>query len=149
MILSQTTSTLLFEPFLWNDISDMPDLGIAMLSGACKKQNIEVKVVASQSLFIKHVFLYDIHELFEYVSNMEDIPTYLKKYFIIIQKLIQQGDIQYVQNHLRMIYSRILSRKWIDFLDSELVEYATSLLQAITELYKYLLLEKIILIYLF
>ena len=49
--------TLLFEPLLWHDVVDYPDLGAACLQGALQESGIRSKLVCTQLAYIEKLFL--------------------------------------------------------------------------------------------
>lgn len=59
-------SVLFFEPLLWNDVVDYPDLGAACLQGALKEQQIESKLICTQLEYLKNLFL-------DYATDIENL----------------------------------------------------------------------------
>ena len=108
-------SVLFFEPLLWNDIVDYPDLGAACLQGVLKRQNIASKLICTQLEYLKHLFL-------DYATVIENLFCSLsqdeKERYPTLYELESS-----FREHFANLYQRYYSHKWTDYLDAELTSF--------------------------
>jgi hypothetical protein len=103
----------LFEPFIWDDINDYPDLGCAILVGACLKNNISIKLISSQRLFLKAFFK-------DFVDEMYDLfllhKTANPLSFRLLNDIAKKGR-TYFKTYLNNLYDNYFEKKWSTYLD--------------------------------
>jgi hypothetical protein len=101
-----------FEPWLWKDITDYPDLGTAMLMGAYKLHSIPADLVCTQSVYIEELFLERTTQLKSlYFALPDDVKL---KY----QQLGASADD--FKKTMKELYHRYYSHRWMDYFDAKL-----------------------------
>lgn len=129
---------LLFEPFLWNDINDYPDLGSAMLVGACKKERIDIQLVPTQRKYL-HWFFNDIENVIALLKRPE--TKRIRPRIDNLLFLHKNGE-RFFHDSLRRLYTRLTVKNWQNFLDGEYLIKAITIFKEITALNEYFLYKK-------
>jgi len=129
---------LLFEPFIWNDINDYPDLGSAMLVGACKRRFIDVRLLPTQRMCLDWFF-----------NNTEDISELLsRKQTKAIRNSIKHISSLYTKGKfqsfcsLGVLYNKLTIKNSANFLDTKSLAEAVTLFREITALNEFFLLQE-------
>lgn len=124
---------LLFEPFLWNDIVDYPDLGAATLVSACRHANVSVELFVTQKEIIRNLFCFSSKEI---KDLLRDLSSPMKgKYPLLVQ---HYDDLN---TYLQSIYNRYYSKRWEEYFNAELTKLMQMLFRELIDLQSYWYLE--------
>lgn len=117
---------LQFEPLLWTDIIDYPDLGVAMLMGVYNNNSLQSKLICTQLQYIEEMFLNYADEL-EYLFKSKSIE--------------EQNNFQHLKSiknsfseSFNTIYCRYYSKLWTNYLNATLTIQFKQLFTEITKL---------------
>ena len=115
-----------FEPLLWTDLVDYPDLGSAMLMGVYKAKGVHSKLVCTQLQYIEAMLL-------DYANELECL--FKQKYFSQSNEYILLNSIKTSFNEtFSELYNMFYSKQWGCYLNAGLTEKFKQLFIEITKL---------------
>ena len=117
----------LAEPIVFDQFTDRPHLGCAMLIAACAKHGIDVRLVRGQTRFLADMFLRDGDELADLVLGLADGEVAALGMTGLRQALQVRGP-EWLVDDLRRVYRRVVTHGELrDCFDADLttrlVEY--------------------------
>jgi radical SAM superfamily enzyme YgiQ (UPF0313 family) len=121
----------LIENILIADVQDRPDLGCAMLMGACAKHGVDVKLIQGQTRFMRDIFLEDADELWELIHNSE----YMDK-VVLYDQSIGDLSVKKLAEYLKNKYDNMIASKDPRvYLNAEMVSEFVHLYSSIMAIY--------------
>lgn len=105
---------LQFEPFLWNDVVDYPDLGVAMLMGTYRHAGIDAELVVTQLECIRMLFTCNGGECYRLFQTLSEEQQRCYPLLFSFGQLFPEK--------LSSLYDRYYSKSWSDYLTAPLTE---------------------------
>lgn len=125
-------SLLLFEPFLWDDVADYPDLGSAMLVGACRAAGINVCLVPTQRELLEWLF---IEHGSEQATRLKiALPREGARYAPKLSAMRKELGARGLCRRLQDYYQSFSTPSWANFLAGRTLEEGVSLFREMVAL---------------
>jgi hypothetical protein len=120
-------SIILIEPFLWDDVSDYPDLGVAMVAGACLKNEVKVEVFPTQRYVLRWAFVEEAAGLVDAIrAGNHAASAMCSEWKPVTERIAYWGRKGFV-SRLAVLYESLITPGWANFFGesnlTEAVEY--------------------------
>ena len=137
MILGIHAHSPLVEPFVAENLTDRPDLGCAMLIGACRQAGIASTLIKGQTDYLRYMFVEGSSELWELLSDLkkEDIE---RLQLTNTHRFLRRAGQEAFQDELKRLYEYlIVDKNPRHYLDAQAVERLDNLHRLFMVLYNY------------
>jgi len=124
----------LVEPTNLFNLTDRPNLGCAMLIGACRQQGIETRLIKAQTRYIRDMFIDDSDELWHLFQDLKADPK--DKRLSIFKQYFSAFSLQQFRTLLKTVYQEIFINKSMrTCLDAQKISQFIVLYEIFSKLY--------------
>jgi len=129
----------LVEPLVAENLVDRPDLGCAMLVGACKQAGIRTRLISGQTDYLKYMFVDGSEELWHLLTDLKDDD--LEKLQIVhTHRFLRRAGMQAFRTKMKRLYEYLITDKCPrHYLDAKALEQLDNLHRLFIVLYEYYL----------